>query len=205
LSWQDHENSALLDDATLTPERRQELVDAGIVGGGAWSAALAGTGKAALGEIIDALDASLERTREIASFCGERFGDEEAPDFYNLRNLLEEIRDYLRPHAGGESAAEASESFSTAMEEVSVTTGGRIGSRAQALRALQDVGEYFRRAEPHSPISYLISRAVRWGSMPLDQLLRDVIRNDDVIGQIWETLGLDGRPAASAADEGSEE
>lgn len=206
LSWQDHENSALLEDATLTPERRQELVEAGIVGGGAWSAALASTGPSALAEIVEALDVSLGRARDIATFCGERFGDEEAPDFYNLRNVLEEMRDYLRPHTGNGSVAETGGDFvATETGGGAVASSGPITSRAQALRALQDVGEYFRRAEPHSPISYLISRAVRWGGMPLEQLLRDVIRNEDVIGQIWETLGLDGRPAAPVEDEGGEE
>jgi hypothetical protein len=27
--------------------------------------------------------------------------------------------------------------------------------------------------------------------MPLDQIYRDVVRSDDVIEHIWETLGLD--------------
>jgi hypothetical protein len=27
--------------------------------------------------------------------------------------------------------------------------------------------------------------------MPLDQLFKDVVRNDDVLEHIWETLGLE--------------
>jgi len=103
-SWQDHENSALLDDATLSAERRQELVDAGVIGEGQWKAALGSMGTAQLAEIGDALAEALETARAMAALCAERFGDEEAPDFYNLRNALEEMRDYIAPHAGGPPA-----------------------------------------------------------------------------------------------------
>jgi type VI secretion system protein ImpA len=62
--------------------------------------------------------------------------------------------------------------------------------RADALRRLAAVAEYFRRTEPHSPVAYLVQRAVRWGEMPLDEWLRDVIHDDGVLGQLRETLGL---------------
>ena len=63
-------------------------------------------------------------------------------------------------------------------------------SRADALRRLAAVADYFRRTEPHSPVAHLVQRAVRWGEMPLEEWLRDVIVNEDVLAQIHETLGL---------------
>lgn len=193
-SWQDHENSALLEDATLSSERHQELLEAGVISEGQWKAALGSMASADLGELVEALESALETTQALAGFCAERFEDDDAPDFYNLRNVLEEIRDHLAPHAGGEPGVGVADGPSAAGSAGAVATRGTTGpiaSREQALRALQEVGDYFRRTEPHSPISYLIARAVRWGSMPLDRLLRDVVRNDDVIEHIWETLGLD--------------
>ena len=62
--------------------------------------------------------------------------------------------------------------------------------RADALCRLAAVAEYFRRTEPHSPVAYLVQRAVRWGEMPLEEWLRDVIHDDSVLGQLRETLGL---------------
>ena len=41
-------------------------------------------------------------------------------------------------------------------------------SRVDALHRLAAVAQYFRHTEPHSPIAYLIERAIRWGEMPLD-------------------------------------
>jgi type VI secretion system protein ImpA len=62
--------------------------------------------------------------------------------------------------------------------------------RADAIRRLASVAEYFRRTEPHSPVAYLVQRAVRWGEMPLEEWLRDVIHDESVLGQLRETLGL---------------
>jgi type VI secretion system protein ImpA len=63
-------------------------------------------------------------------------------------------------------------------------------SRADALRRLAAIAEYFRRTEPHSPVAYLVQRAVRWGEMPLEQWLQDVIHDDTVLSHLRETLGI---------------
>jgi hypothetical protein len=43
---------------------------------------------------------------------------------------------------------------------------GPLQSRAEALRQLRVVAEFFRRTEPHSPVAYLAERAAQWGEMP---------------------------------------
>jgi type VI secretion system protein ImpA len=62
--------------------------------------------------------------------------------------------------------------------------------RDDALRRLAAVAGYFRRTEPHSPVSYLVQRAVRWGEMPLEAWLQEVIHSDDVLRNVREVLGL---------------
>jgi type VI secretion system protein ImpA len=70
--------------------------------------------------------------------------------------------------------------------------------RADALRRLAAVADYFRRTEPHSPVAYLVQRAVRWGEMPLEQWLQDVIHDETVLGHLRETLGLKDSAADSS-------
>jgi len=72
----------------------------------------------------------------------------------------------------------------------SVVVSLELQSRADALRQLAAVADYFRRTEPHSPVSYLIQRAVRWGEMPLEAWLQNVIHDESVLDQLRETLGL---------------
>lgn len=69
--------------------------------------------------------------------------------------------------------------------------------RPDALRRLQAIAEFFRRTEPHSPIPFLVQRATRWGEMPLEEWLNEVIKSKDVLGNVRETLGLKDDKAKS--------
>jgi type VI secretion system protein ImpA len=68
--------------------------------------------------------------------------------------------------------------------------GGPIANRAQALQQLQQVADFFRRTEPHSPVAYLAIRAVQWGNMPLHEWLRTVIKDGGTLAQVEELLGM---------------
>jgi type VI secretion system protein ImpA len=63
-------------------------------------------------------------------------------------------------------------------------------SRTDALRRLATIAQFFQRTEPHSPVAYLVQRAVRWGEMPLENWLDEVITNADVLAALRDTLGL---------------
>jgi type VI secretion system protein ImpA len=69
-------------------------------------------------------------------------------------------------------------------------TGGAIQNRKDALKHLASLAAYFRTTEPHSPVSYLVTRAVKWGNMPLETWLQDVIKDESVLYQIRQTLGF---------------
>ena len=50
--------------------------------------------------------------------------------------------------------------------------------------------DIFAGPSPTAPVSYLVQRAVRWGEMPLEAWLQEVIHSDDVLSNVRETLGL---------------
>jgi type VI secretion system protein ImpA len=74
-------------------------------------------------------------------------------------------------------------------------TGGAVGSREEAFRTLLRVAEFFKRTEPHSPVSYALEQAVRWGRMPLPQLLDELIPEDPVRQQLFKLIGIAPRPS----------
>ena len=69
-------------------------------------------------------------------------------------------------------------------------TGGPLRTRADALRQLRTVAEFFRRTEPHSPVAYLAERAAQWGDMPLHQWLRAVVKDQGALSNMEELLGV---------------
>jgi type VI secretion system protein ImpA len=131
----------------------------------------------------------------------ERFG-RETPGLGELTKSLDEIRSLVEklvkekrilepdaPEIDGVIEEESNGSLENGNTSLSSSTGP-VRSRQEAFRRLTEVSEYFRRAEPHSPVSYLIERAVRWGRMPLESWLEDVIKEVGVLDNLRETLGL---------------
>ncbi|HXZ06523.1 MAG TPA: hypothetical protein VEI25_00550, partial [Paraburkholderia sp.] len=63
-------------------------------------------------------------------------------------------------------------------------------SREEAYKQLALIADYLGRYEPHSPVPYMILRALEWGSKPLPVLLRELV-SSGVDGQrLWTFLGL---------------
>ena len=67
-----------------------------------------------------------------------------------------------------------------------------ISSRDEAYALLDRAAEYLMRAEPHSPVPYLVKRAVSWGAMPLDELLGELLSEAGDLNQLYKLLGMHG-------------
>ena len=67
---------------------------------------------------------------------------------------------------------------------------GAIQTRRDALNRLAQIADFFQRTEPHSPVSYIVQRAVKWGNMPLESWLQDVIKDETVLYNLRQTLGF---------------
>jgi len=65
-----------------------------------------------------------------------------------------------------------------------------VETREEAFQALIRVSQYFRRAEPHSPISYALEQVVRWGRMSLPQLLSELVADRSAREEIFKRAGI---------------
>ena len=72
----------------------------------------------------------------------------------------------------------------------SLSAGGTPGSKHSALTQLTEIADFFRKTEPHSPVTFLIQQAVRWANTPLDQWLAEVIKDESSLSRIREMLGI---------------
>ena len=194
LAWTDLQMSERVDAAQILSDQTQfqELSEAGHVTGEAFRMALSNTSREDLQGTFALLEECMTELQELTTLCDERFGDDDAPRLIALSQALDEIREHLEPLVHPEEAQELMEGGKASEAGEAVGTAGPLGSRQDALRTLGEVADFFRRTEPHTPISYLVQRAVRWGSMPLEDLLREVVKNDEALEHIWETLGISG-------------
>ncbi|WP_440889354.1 ImpA family type VI secretion system protein [Vibrio sp. WZ-1] len=65
-------------------------------------------------------------------------------------------------------------------------------NRDLAFHLLREVSDYFRQSEPHSPISFLLEKAIRWGYLSLPELLQEMMseQNGDALSTIFNAAGL---------------
>lgn len=192
-SWFSRERAIALEDETLSAERRAELRSGGQIGTAEWEAAFGSLPRAELDRVHELLASSQAELRGIDAFCGERFAGDEGPNLYPLVALLDSMLEFLVARGAGAPNAPSAEEQPVAQAGIAAAPApaapGPIANRQDALKRLREIGEYFQRSEPHSPLSLLIARAVRWGDMTFEELVRDLARNAD-LKQIWDTLGV---------------
>ena len=203
-SWFDYEQSRRVDEAAAKANRGayQELIESGLITGEQWRSSLAGTPLDRLQTTVADLAACLAELQNLETVCAEKFG-EDAPYLLDLRNLLDDCHDYLVKYKAGQidlgaeggSAMPAESALSAATAATAAGAGpaaaaGPIKTRDEAFRRLREVADFLRRTEPHSPVSALLERAVRWGNMTFEDLFRDVVESADARGEVGKILGL---------------
>lgn len=106
------------------------------------------------------------------------------------------------PAAGGEGepAAEAAAGEAGAPAPAAAKPGaaaGPIANRAQAIAKLHEVGDWFAKHEPHSPIVPLLRRAEQWSRKDFQAVFTELLRNrQDALAQLWDVLGIVEEPPA---------
>ncbi|MFM9436147.1 type VI secretion system protein ImpA [Janthinobacterium sp. CG_23.3] len=68
------------------------------------------------------------------------------------------------------------------------STGWR--NRGEAYATLDALAQYLMAVEPHSPVPFLIRRALRWGGMPLPELIAEIVREEGDLNRLMGVLGL---------------
>ena len=137
--------------------------------------------------------------REISRMLDERCGNIDAPPTSNIINALEStlgvinhVAKYKLPEKSS-NEEEFNEGDSVSTDTSSSDTksiSGPIKNRTDAFRRLNEISDYFRKAEPHSPISYALDKAVKWGDMSLSELMRELIPDSSSLDYYGSLTGI---------------
>ena len=63
-------------------------------------------------------------------------------------------------------------------------------TREKALFDLQNIANYFRESEPHSPVSYLIEQSINWSKKSLPELLQELISDEPARSDYFRLAGI---------------
>lgn len=163
-------------------------------------------GVSAMRAHLDGLNDCIAAFDGLVALLGERCGSE-APPSSNTHNVLAEAASAVRALAGidPEADAAAGEAKLQAANANAVTdkpviaerkplNADAIGSREEAFELLIAVARYFRRTEPHSPISLAIETLVRRGRMDFTELLAELLPEQQVRNAVLTAAGIQPKP-----------
>jgi type VI secretion system protein ImpA len=157
-------------------------------------------------ELVDHLKAAKASLQGLSETLNEKMGDL-APDFVsseNTEHLGAAINDCLKVAnqiLQRKSGAPASDDGTSAGAGGAPSAGGstvalNLASRADAYRMLNEAADLLQRLEPHSPIPYLVKRAVHLGEMKFPELMKALIRENATLDELYRLVGIEPPPAS---------
>lgn len=114
-----------------------------------------------------------------------------------IKTMAEEGMKMTKPDAGLVSEPDLSPDVSNTGAGPAAVSGspsrsgaGAITTRSEAYMRLNEAADFLLRTEPHSPVPYLVKRAIAWGNMSLGQLLYELMNSTEDLVAIQELLGM---------------
>ena len=178
ISWTDW-NLSKSGRATIPAEEIEKAVEA--------------TPRGACQAVTDDLDEVVGEFQRLLALMNEKMGHS-APGLGQFRQAVFDCwtlahqvleRKGPAPEAVGTDAADVG-----ADAEAGPSIAGTIRTREQAYQRLVEIADALEALEPHSPIPFVIRRAVALGQLPFPALMKELISDANVLGDMSRNLGI---------------
>ena len=189
---------------------RNSRIEQGIPTLEMFSKAVAETSANEFRRLIDDLEGAMNALGDFQRYLRERENAHKAaggqaflPAMSNIRETLDECLRLCRASAkdafqDGAAPPPPPKDQAIGDGQMAISEGNTAGlgvaTREEAFRTLLQVSDYFRRTEPHSPISYALEQAVRWGRMSLPELLSELVSDKSTREDIFRRAGINQEP-----------
>lgn len=165
-----------------------------------FTAAVNASGGAFYLSLIADLEGAIQETELLAQALTERAG-RDAPRTSDISGALTTILNAIRSFAGAlveRALAAAAQASSAGAQGTTVgldvteaaMTSATVSGREEALRTLLEVAEYFKKFEPHSPISSSLEEIVRRAKMPFAELLAELLPDPTAWRSVLTSAGI---------------
>lgn len=153
----------------------------------------------------DDISIALEQFAQLSEQLEQLCGDDVPPTSAIRKNLEKALsvlqtlaKDILNPVEtfGDEDTLQAPNedgiepSLEPMPDTMTFKASSNIQGRLEAFKTLQQVADFFKHTEPHSPIGYTLERVVRWGDMSLPELLQELIPDPNAKLQYEKLVGI---------------
>lgn len=190
---------------------RQLKIDAGVVEISTIKAALEKMKPADLQTKYQLIEQCLEKLQQLNDTFNTFVNDPSLVSFSHLRNALQNSKSILQTQMEKQNqATQAAEAEAAAAEQAGTTHAENhssgtvmtvasgsfpvnpqtVATREQALEMLQKIVDFFREAEPHSPVSYGLEKMIRWARMALPDLVAELIQDGNARMDFYRLSGI---------------
>jgi type VI secretion system protein ImpA len=191
-------------------DRRQARIDAGAVPMEKFMQSVAETPASVFASTVGLIDECLAALGEMSAAFDAVAGNE-APPVSALRELLQQAGASIRffaadklaafgadePAVAQDAAPEAADGAGTAAPAAAAPRVDGYASRNEALGELARIAGFFRKTEPHSPISYTLDDAIRRARLTLPELLTELAEDPSHVQRILLAAGIKNLEASS--------
>jgi type VI secretion system protein ImpA len=190
-------------DRVTDPDKRSQRMAQGAISLQMFERAVRETPPETLRDATEDIAQCSEEFEKLCAALEEKCGRDQsgfslAPPSSNIRGALAAASDQLRTIAkdtiasqvAGEVVEDSSDGAMVPVAAGRDAIAGRVQTREDAFRALLQVADFFKRTEPHSPVSYALEQAVRWGRMSLPDLLTELIAEPASREQVFKLMGI---------------
>jgi type VI secretion system protein ImpA len=139
-----------------------------------------------LEQSVAAVGDALGAAQRIESFLADKVGADKAPDMNELSAVLKDIRKALSPYTAMDADTELATGTQTG-GTVSAGSDRRIRSRQDVVKALDEICAFYARAEPSSPLPFLLRRAKRLAEMDFVEAIKEL--SPEALGPLHSVLG----------------
>jgi type VI secretion system protein ImpA len=157
--------------------------------------------------VVDALNQTQLELKQLLSYLGEKMGSE-APGLSAVRpavidcfKLASQILQRKGP-AGGPAGEGAAEGLVAEGGGTVAVARPRFGTRDDIYQELANAATALERLEPHSPVPFLVRRAVELGALPFPLLMQALIRDANVLSEMNRELGIKSGAIGNGSDGG---
>ena len=149
--------------------------------------------------VADDLDEVIAELQQLLAMLNEKMG-QVAPGMTQLRQAVIDCRTLAQQVLGRKGPAPLPEADADAEvveggepgadPKAGPSLAGAIKNRAQAYQRLNEIADALAILEPHSPIPFVIRRAIALGQLSFPELMKELIADASVLGDMSRNLGI---------------
>jgi len=187
----------------LDADKRQQRVGEGAVSMDLFQSEVSQTSASFFIQLLEDIKEAEDEFKRLGKVMDEKCGQDEtgyplSPPTSRIQEAITETFDLVEILSRDIIARAAPDEEEEEEDDGGGEGGGGGGStrkagemtRESAFRELQKIAGFFKRTEPHSPISYLLEQTVRWGGTSLPELLNELISDNSTRDDLFRQLGL---------------